>query len=253
MKIQILSDIHREFYYGDESFPYISPEIDLLLMAGDITTSPYSYVGVLKSIRNKTSAPIISVLGNHEYFGNDIMISYKEYLAATQLVKDFYLLENSHFDFGDIRIIGSTLWTDYTKVDDLTPIVNNMPDFKYIDYGDNKPHTFANLISRKHKKSVQYLRDILQKSNNFKTVILSHHCPSTSSINIKYKGNVLTPCFATDLSNLIYQESPDLWVHGHVHMHCDYVVGSTRIIANPFGYDYEVPESGYIEGMTVEL
>lgn len=31
-----------------------------------------------------------------------------------------------------------------------------------------------------------------------------------------------------------------LWIHGHSHDRCDYLLGKTRIIANPLGYPNEV-------------
>jgi Icc-related predicted phosphoesterase len=42
--------------------------------------------------------------------------------------------------------------------------------------------------------------------------------------------------FITDLTRLIMQYSPELWIHGHVHDSFDYRIGATRIVANPRGY-----------------
>lgn len=30
-----------------------------------------------------------------------------------------------------------------------------------------------------------------------------------------------------------------IWLHGHIHSSSDYVVGTTRILANPHGYGFE--------------
>jgi hypothetical protein len=32
-----------------------------------------------------------------------------------------------------------------------------------------------------------------------------------------------------------------IWLHGHIHKSSDYVVGTTRILANPHGYGLENP------------
>jgi hypothetical protein len=33
---------------------------------------------------------------------------------------------------------------------------------------------------------------------------------------------------------------PKLWIHGHTHDRCDYVLAETRVVANPLGYPNEV-------------
>lgn len=30
--------------------------------------------------------------------------------------------------------------------------------------------------------------------------------------------------------------APSVWIHGHIHANRDYVIGGTRVIANPRGY-----------------
>jgi hypothetical protein len=44
-------------------------------------------------------------------------------------------------------------------------------------------------------------------------------------------------CYASNLDHLMQgPNAPSLWIHGHIHRNQDYVVGSTRVIANPRGY-----------------
>lgn len=42
-----------------------------------------------------------------------------------------------------------------------------------------------------------------------------------------------------DLTDVIEDGRPALWVHGHTHDSCDYELGATRIVCNPRGYEDE--------------
>jgi Icc-related predicted phosphoesterase len=254
MKVQVMSDLHLEFHGNSPYLPYINPEIDLLLLAGDITTSPYSYNLFLKEVRKKTSAPIVAVLGNHEFYGNNIKTALKEYLAGCQLVKDFYILENSHIDFANVRVIGATLWTSFDNGNEVLAALQGMSDFHVIEFNkDSNPYDLAQEMMKRHKKSVSYIRTILQKSNNYQTIVLTHHGVSYQSVHEKYRTSRLNHAFVSNLENMILQESPTICLHGHVHNHFDYEIGNTRVIANPLGYRTEYDSTGYVEGMTIEL
>lgn len=57
-------------------------------------------------------------------------------------------------------------------------------------------------------------------------------------------------CYASDLTDLIVDRRPDLWMHGHVHHAVDYGVGRTRVICNPRGHTDEA--TGFLPGLVVE-
>jgi hypothetical protein len=44
-----------------------------------------------------------------------------------------------------------------------------------------------------------------------------------------------------------------LWTHGHTHHPFDYMVGETRIVCNPRGYEGYEPESGWDVTKVVEV
>lgn len=62
----------------------------------------------------------------------------------------------------------------------------------------------------------------------------THHAPHPNSVHQKYKDDLLSAAFASDVSELL--EGADLWIHGHVHDSFDYRVGRCRVVANPAGY-----------------
>ena len=40
-------------------------------------------------------------------------------------------------------------------------------------------------------------------------------------------------------SEVVRAEQAALWIHGHSHDRCDYLLGTTRVVANPLGYPNE--------------
>jgi Icc-related predicted phosphoesterase len=77
-------------------------------------------------------------------------------------------------------------------------------------------------------------------------------CPQRRSIDAVYRGNLLNPCFASNLEPFIEQHQPALWVHGHLHSCSDYTIGRTRVIANPRGYPSENTR-GFNPSLVVEV
>lgn len=253
MKIQIMSDLHQEFYFNMQ-VPDINPQADILLLAGDMCTSPNSYRFFLEKIREISNIPIVAVLGNHEFYGHDIKTALKEYKKACKSIKDFHLLENKYIDFGEVRVIGATLWTDYNKGVDAHLAINNMTDFRVITVDDRKDSfLLCTEIMNRYKKSVAYIKNTLNKSKGLKTVVLTHHAPSYLSVHDQYKGQLLNSCFVSDLSNLILDKEPTVWVNGHIHNHMEYEIGQTIVLANPYGYPQEREFSNYVEGRVFEI
>jgi Icc-related predicted phosphoesterase len=69
-----------------------------------------------------------------------------------------------------------------------------------------------------------------------KRVVITHHAPSYNSISPGFENSNLNSAFVSDLDKLMIQYNPVLWVHGHTHSSCNYVIGKTHVISNPCGY-----------------
>jgi Icc-related predicted phosphoesterase len=91
---------------------------------------------------------------------------------------------------------------------------------------------------RMHRDSRHFIEAAV-KSNLGPTVAVTHHLPHPRSIPQRFKGDLLNAAYASDLSELIEQQQPALWVHGHTHDSSDYWIEHTRIVCNPRGYDDE--------------
>jgi len=86
--------------------------------------------------------------------------------------------------------------------------------------------------------TVDWLKDVVQEDD----IIVTHHSPSFKGVVEKWKTSNLNDCFHSDLEDFILERKPALWCHGHIHDPVDYMIGKTRVVANPYGYKFERKE-----------
>ncbi|WHS94224.1 metallophosphoesterase [Sinorhizobium kummerowiae] len=268
MKAWIVSDMHvnnSELTRHDLEFP----DADICICAGDVSgIVEMSMEFLLRNISPRM--PVVVVLGNHEFYGATIDAGVK---IARRMTKGTYVavLENETLILGRTRIVGATLWTDFEiehGVENELPLLERkayainvckryMMDFLAI-FGSDWPQrgpgflTAKELIER-HMESRTFIARELADQFDGRTVVLSHHAPLPRSLHPGFKGHPSNGAFASDLSALIAQGNPDLWVHGHVHHFLDYREGTTRVICNPRGYERERPHTGFISGLVVDI
>jgi Icc-related predicted phosphoesterase len=247
MKIQIHSDLHLEF---EQYYPV--PEADILVLAGDIIVAHFLNSNGELYTRFKDFFKYISsnfkktyyVLGNHEFYKSSIEMV-KDYIQdffMDEGISNIIILDDFVAIHDEVLFIGSTLWTDCNKEDPLTMfhLRDRMNDFKVIreasrGYLRFRPERSCIL----HDRSKQFIDHVLS-GNSLKSVVITHHAPSFMSVSDDYKSDTLmNGGYASDLSNLILDREPDIWIHGHMHHRIDYMLGNTRILANPRGYGKE--------------
>jgi len=73
-----------------------------------------------------------------------------------------------------------------------------------------------------------------------RTIVVTHHAPSSRSIPPQNVGDTLSAAFASDLDLMIQASRVPLWIHGHTHYNVDYQIGMTRIYSNQRGYPNEM-------------
>ena len=232
MKIQIMSDLHLE-----HAKMYVKQirSVDVVVLAGDIAEGDKG----LKWAREAwPETAIIYVAGNHEYYSS-------ERLQNLALMRDtasrlgIHFLDNEELILGDVRFLGSTLWTDFcvfgaeNQYASMDYSRTNIGDFFYIRHNDKKftPEQALEL----HMIARNWLTEQLaRKVPGQKTVVVTHHAPHKKSIAECFAKDRLTPCFVSSLDHLV--EQSDLWIHGHTHDNFDYRVGNARVVCNPRGY-----------------
>jgi Icc-related predicted phosphoesterase len=69
-----------------------------------------------------------------------------------------------------------------------------------------------------------------------KTVVVTHHSPSSRSVAQRFAQDLLTPAFASNLEEMMGSHRVALWIHGHMHDPFDYEIFGTRVVCNPRGY-----------------
>jgi predicted phosphohydrolase len=193
------------------------------------------------------------VLGNHDYFGSSITGTEREARAVCEEL-GMHLIANDCLNVSnDLRIAGGTLWTDFVLYDKGDGIAqaeamvhakHAMEDFSTaIDRDEFSGSMTKNLSPADsvalHRETVRFLRNALSTSFVGATVVVTHHAPHPESVVGEFSGDPLSAAFCSDLSPVIEEFSPELWIHGHTHASLDYVVdgngggGSTRIVCNP--------------------
>lgn len=271
MRIALGSDVHLEF--GDIDLKN-TDSADVLILAGDIMIANdihrYPDVNTISAdMLNGLSAPralrfhnfldrvskefphVVYVAGNHEYYHGNFPGSLKDLKAVCDNYPNIYFMENECKKILDYTFIGCTLWTDMNRGDPVTLHVtgNNMNDYRTIrcdDLGYTKlrpAHTMS-----QHRKSLEYIRSIVDANTSDKYVVVGHHAPSSLSIHDRYKNDhLMNGAYSSDLSQFILDHPQiKLWCHGHVHNKFDYMMGQTRVLCNPRGYiGYEKAASNF--------
>ena len=122
----------------------------------------------------------------------------------------------------------------YQKIGEVNSMVEDGFKFK------EEPSTFSTQDAfDDHKEMLGYLKVMLEGKHDTKFVVVGHHAPSKLSTHPRYKNEeIMNGGYSSDLSAFIL-DNPQikLWTHGHTHEDFDYMLGSTRIVCNPRGYD----------------
>lgn len=267
MKIAITSDEHLEF--ADHDFDNVD-SADVLILSGDILIAKevndrdtYNLMGE-NSKSNRYHAfmqrcadrfpHVIYILGNHEHYHGTFTQSVPHLREKFSYLSNLHILDQESWTLDDVTFVGGTLWTDMNNGDALTlyHMKGMMNDFRIIDHGerqrtfrdqDGNFHTQHARFSpedafEEHVKMKEYIHTTVEGQVSGKFVVVGHHAPSKASIKPKYAGDhIMNGGYSSDLSEFILDHPQiRLWTHGHTHDEFDYMVGSTRVVCNPRGY-----------------
>jgi len=247
MKLHVLSDLHTEF----SEFEVPETNADVVVLAGDIGVGTE---GIDWAARQFPAAPIVYVPGNHEFYGQDIRST--DLLSAVA-PDNIRVLNDSACVIDGARFLGCTLWTDF-KLDGegeawfaRQRAKRLIEDFTSIRNGNRRftPEDSVDL----HRRSISWLVDELEKEFSGPTVVVTHHLPASLSIASQYRNDPMNPTFASRLEGIIEKYQPELWIHGHTHVACDYDIYGTRVVCNPRGYPSESSARGFSPGLIVDL
>jgi Icc-related predicted phosphoesterase len=242
MRLLVISDIHLEC--GPFTLPEPMPDFDVAVFAGDIGKPISEAIRWMAEQRAGPLAgrPAIYVPGNHEFYNAEMKSSLAKGRVAAE-ASGIDLLSRDTVVIGGVRFIGCVLWTDYRLYGTPKPSMvyagETLNDHRLIRYQETSGH-FSRFMPwhavAEHKLDLAFIRQELAMPFGGPTAVVTHHVPHSNSIASRYQGSPLTPAFASDLSNVIEEFRPELWIHGHDHGSHDYRIGRTRVFSNQAGY-----------------
>jgi Icc-related predicted phosphoesterase len=247
MKLHILSDLHTEF----ASFVPPDTYADVVILAGDIGVG---LRGIEWAAGQFPKVPVIYVPGNHEFYGHDIVLIEE---LVKQSPPNIHVLNNDKAMIDGVRFVGSTLWTDFKLHGEgeawfsRQRAKRSIEDFAAIK-NCGRPFTPEASVDL-HDESRAWIASMLGDHFDGPTVVVTHHLPASMSVAKRYANDPLNPAFASRLEDLIEKYRPELWIHGHTHVPCDYELFDTRIVCNPRGYPGEICEPAFRRDLVIRV
>jgi Icc-related predicted phosphoesterase len=244
VKIQILSDLHVEFY-GTTSIPRRVEGTDLVIVAGDTCQGLVKAVEVLR--RAFPDVEVVTVAGNHEYYRTELPTELEAgRVRAKQL--GVHLLEDDSVKIGPVRVLGCTLWTDYClfganlREAAMRSASDGMMDHKRIHWRKDpwarfRPQEAALL----HARSRLFLETALSEHHDGPTIAVAHHAVTLDAVAPQFQRSLLSAAYASELLPLVDRHQPAIFVTGHTHFSMNLRRGRTRLVSNPRGYPGENP------------
>jgi Icc-related predicted phosphoesterase len=247
MRLLIYSDLHLDANSFNPVLPdgsRVDDNADLVILAGDIDEGSR---GVRWARETFPDRAVLYVCGNHEYYTGHWTRTLDDIReAAGKFDVDF--LECDGVDIGGVRFLGTSLWTDFNLFGAVLESAMKRAKASMMDYHEirvtrtpeNMPYLSRGkylspeLTAERHRGSVAWLESKLKSGDPAKTVVITHHAPHPNSVPDRFRADLLSAAYASDLTRLMGRTG--LWIHGHIHDSVDYDVNGTRVVCNPRGY-----------------
>jgi predicted phosphodiesterase len=264
MRIKVVSDLHLEFA---DFFIKNEGNCDVLILSGDIMIAedlhkhpepmtPYP-PEIIRTLGSRQAAAqrfrdflkrcafqfphVIYIAGNHEFYHGRWKASLEHLRDECAKFPNVYFLERDTKIIDDVVFVGGTLWTDMNRHDPLTlhAVRDMMMDYRMIK---NDEKGFTNLKPAdtvlRHRDTLAYIKLIVDEHKDKRCVVVGHHTPSFQSCHEQYRSeHLMNGAYHSDLSETILDRPQiKLWTHGHTHNAFDYLIGDTRVVCNPRGY-----------------
>lgn len=222
MRLLAISDLHFEFHRdGGRAFVEgLSPDgVDVLVLAGDICLA--EEIPNTMRMFCERFAHVVYVCGNHEFYNSTREEVLRRCDEASRQSMNLSVLDKQVVEINGTRFVGAPLWFGKSRAPKA-----GMTDFRVIR-GD-----FTKWVYKESQAAVDFFDQELRPGD----VAVSHHLPSYRSVHPIWVGSPMNPFFVREVDDVILRRQPALWIHGHTHVSTDYLLGSTRVVCNPFGY-----------------
>lgn len=245
MRLHLLSDTHLDAHGASqqhqEFLDKLDPEgADLLVLAGDALSrhSGSKMLGLFSRLL-ELYPQIIFVPGNHDYWGVSPEQAHESFRAAACGDARIHLAcEPTVFEVGGQTFLCGTMWY---------PQPSKRKEQRFIDFDQTlAPKSW---FFNQHKAFV----DLLEDKGDSNTIVVTHHLPSPNSTPARFCGSSSGHFFMTDLTDEIMKIQPKLFLHGHTHDPCDYMIEKTRVVCNPRGYPPEYRDRAPYKPLLIEV
>lgn len=219
MRLQLLSDLHSEFYRRG-TVPLPSPAAPYLILAGDIGNPVHNRPSLedVLSFAARRFERAVYVAGNHEYFGSTCA-------AADDSLRELCgqhgvtFLQCNSTEIENMRVLGCTLWSYVTEEAEFLA-TRRIADYAqiYSGSGGSKISTAdSNMLHIEHRTWLsRQIRSMADESPEKQMLVVTHHLPSFQSPMEEYQSHSLSCCFATNLEDICHKPVA-AWCAGHSH------------------------------------
>jgi Icc-related predicted phosphoesterase len=204
IRIAAAGDIHASDETRERierAFRQVEREADLVLLAGDITTTGLpEQAAVLADAARGLSVPVYAVLGNHDHHEGR-----GDELAAVLEEAGVHVLERSH---AVCEVNGSLIGIVGAK-----GFVGGFPGSSLPDFGEPLLREVYAETSREAEAIAKGLQDVVHCDLR---IVLLHYAPIRETIEGEPEG-IHTYLGSERLATPIAEYTPDLVLHGHAH------------------------------------
>jgi predicted phosphodiesterase len=278
MKIDILSDLHIDFYFNpklkikDEQIKKLYDPIikknkeiaDVLVVAGDIGHYNHQNIRILKYLKEHYYKHIICVLGNHDYYLID-KDSKKQFKDSFERAEDMrlkinneenlYYLDGNVIEIDGIKFGGCDSWYNegylkrkYPERNFLEEFINKnwnsfMNDAKYI-LGINKFDDIWHIEKSK-------IEDVYEQCD----VMITHISPSCKDEHFspRFQNSFSNTFFSFEGEKYLKNGNMKYWIFGHTHEELEYEDHGVNCLCNPFGYPGESGNGQWVKMKQIEV
>lgn len=249
MKVAVCSDLHLEF--GDLTLTN-DENAHVLILSGDIfivkeladVDHAYQkrYYNFIK-LCCEQFPHVLLVTGNHEHYHGDFATTHNIIRNVFKDLNNLHFLDKEYVSIDDVIFYGGTMWTDMNKEDPITMMQMQSAMNDYYQIKNTSPNAGGKFLPQDSVADHFAFRTELDKILNLypetQFVVVGHHAPSKNSTHPRYKTEYhMNGAYSTDMHEFILDRRQiRLWTHGHTHDEFDYMIGTTRIVCNPRGYD----------------
>lgn len=230
MKIQLISDLHIEFWKSAkdyEAFDYT--DADVLVVAGDLHVGRTNVTQTLNKYA-KHYPYVVYVAGNHEFYNRLPLTDFN----LPNLADNVFHLENDYVHIRGVTFTGSSLFTNFGEDYWAEHAARGcIADFKRIPDATIDSYKSRFYAAKDHFKWIY-------EQHDGPHVFVTHWLPAMECVHPRWKQdprtNILNKYFANDLGSWIETLDNVTWLFGHTHDSVDMKLGNTRLVCNPHGY-----------------